>query len=68
MMLQLHWQNRQDLKQTEFVAQVGDETPDMLEHLASVAERRQDECPQGWVPLICTEGSEHFVMAKTRTH
>ena len=28
-------------------------------------DRRGSECPEGWGPMVCTEDSEHFVLAAT---
>lgn len=66
MLYQLHWQNRSNLKQTEFVAQTStDEVApeDIPAHFQEIIERRKDECPEGWVPMVCTEDYEGFVWA-----
>lgn len=64
MLVQLHWQNRADVKQTEFVAQGEfDDATAMGEWAKEIIDRRANEMPAGWVPLICNEQSEYFVWA-----
>ena len=65
MLLQLHWQNRNNLRQTEFVAQGSfEEGTDIRTELGAwledVMKRRGHECPEGWVPMVCTEDSDYF--------
>jgi hypothetical protein len=66
MLFQLHWQHRADFHKTEFVAQAEANSPDELEamqrHFAAIVERRKDECPEEWGPMICTEESPYFCM------
>lgn len=68
MLVQLHWQNRAGFRETIFVAQdecdPADNSLQVQERLAAVAERRKGEMPDGWCPMICTENSEYFA----RTH
>lgn len=64
MLYQLHWQNRDNLRQTEFVAQGDFSIPDELHAWArELIERRGNEMPKNWCPLICSQESEYFVMA-----
>lgn len=60
-LVQLHWENPAT-HQTEFVAQFkyGD---DIMDRIRKMIERRQDECPEGWMPLVCTETDPMFVKA-----
>jgi hypothetical protein len=61
---QLHWQNRSNYRETEFVAQCGVNSFEELDAWATeVVSRRRSECPDGWVPMVCGQGSEHFVLA-----
>ncbi len=63
-LFQLHWQNRSDFRQTEFVGQFGGTSFEEVEAwLTELVERRKGECPEGWVPMVCDEQSEYFVMA-----
>lgn len=65
-LLQLHWQNRSNYRETEFVAQVGGDTFEEIHaRLTEIVERRKGECPEGWVPMVCTQDSEYFVLAAT---
>lgn len=65
MLIQLHWQNKSNPQETEFVAQdeilQGDDPGIAMKRIYEVADRRQGECPEGWMPLICTEDSEFFM-------
>lgn len=65
---QLHWQRRDDPTQTEFVAQASaielGSTDAVLEHFRSVIERRKEECPDGWMPMVCDAECDRFVTAK----
>jgi hypothetical protein len=61
-LFQLHWQNRQPPYETEFVGQVGGTDPDdIIRLLGEMCDRRQSDCPEGWVPLVCNEEAECFV-------
>lgn len=60
---QLHWQNRENLDQTEMVAQCDLPPHEVAQHFMEIAMRRKDECPEGWVPMICNEESKYFVRA-----
>lgn len=61
--IQVHWQNRDDLKQTDFVAQSADldDVTALMEWAQEVIKRRFNECPEGWTPLVCTEDAPMFV-------
>lgn len=65
MIYQLHWQNRDNPSDTEFVAQASDtDFPgpnELYAHLTEVIARRRNECPTFWRPMICDETCEHFV-------
>jgi len=68
MLIQAHWQNCENVRQTDFIAQ--NEFPDSedgamaaMEWAADVFERRRSEMPDGWCPMVCTRGSEYFVLA-----
>jgi hypothetical protein len=64
MLVQLHWQNRADYRETEFVAQGEFTDPESFrEWSADVIKRRGNEIPDGWCPMMCTEDSEYFVWA-----
>jgi predicted acetyltransferase len=59
MLYQLHWQNRDNLEETEFIAQC-DHTVDFEAWLKDLLERRRSEMPEGWQPLVCTQDSQYF--------
>ncbi len=69
MLFQLHWQNLSIGKthETQFVAQASsDDFPDvddLMHHFREIIDRREDECPEGWGPMICTEDAKEFVLA-----
>ncbi len=70
MLFQLHWQGVANPKWTEFVAQAefGDGEHDkLLAWQQDICERRKAEMPDGWVPMLCTEDSEYFVLAAPAT-
>lgn len=62
-LIQLHWQNIADCRQTEFVAQGGHFThvAVMYDWIKEVVQRRQSECPAGWRPMVCDSTSDYFV-------
>ncbi len=61
MLIQLHWQNRDDLNQTEMVGQCGfDDAEKAMAWVKELIDRRRDEMPEGWCPLVCTEDSPLF--------
>lgn len=63
MLYQLHWQNREDLSRTEFVAQGEFERwNDLQNWLEDLINRRGHEMPDGWCPLVVEEGSKYFVL------
>lgn len=63
-LVQLHWQDRRDITRTEFVAQGGFSNAESVNAWANeLIKRRGKEMPDGWCPLLCTEGSSYFVMA-----
>lgn len=63
MTYQLHWQNVDDLRETIFVAQSALPCDEALKRFREVIDRRKDECPKGWTPLVCNQDSNHFVKA-----
>lgn len=66
MLVQLHWQNRDNLAQTDFVAQTDIDTGDaekLNAWIQELIERRGQEMPKGYCPMVCTEDSKYFVMA-----
>jgi len=67
-LVQLHWQDRSDPTRTEFVAQGGpfDRLEDFEAWVNDLIRRRGPEMPEGWCPMVCTQGSEHFVLAAPR--
>ena len=64
-LIQVHWQKLNEPSKTEMVAQGGEfETAEeMHEWIREVVERRKDECPDGWIPMVCDSTSDHFVWA-----
>lgn len=62
-LIQVHWQNVADWRQTEFVAQGGSFTDAavMYAWIKEVVQRRQSECPAGWRPMVCDSTSNFFV-------
>ncbi len=65
-LFQLHWQNRNNLKETEMIAQgdasvIGEEN--VMQWISNVFRAHMKECPKGWIPLVCTWDSEYFVKA-----
>lgn len=62
MLYQLHWQNRDDTEQTEFIAQAEFTDADALNAWANeIIERRRSEIPAGWIPMICNQKDHRFV-------
>lgn len=68
-LIQVHWQKIGDCSKTEMVAQGGDfKTPEeMHEWIREVVDRRKDECPEGWEPMVCESSSDYFVRAMAST-
>lgn len=64
-LIQIHWQSISDSNQTEMVAQGGDfkTSDEMQEWIREVVQRRKDECPDGWQPMVCDSTSDYFVWA-----
>jgi hypothetical protein len=62
---QLHWQNRANFRETEFVAQGGPfrSVEDFRAWINDVMGRRRGEMPDGWQPLVVSDGSDLFVLA-----
>jgi hypothetical protein len=61
---QLHWQNRSNIQETEFVGQFEAATvEEARDRLNDLIERRRNECPEGWGPLVCNQDSGYFVLA-----
>lgn len=66
-LIQLHWQNRANLYQTEFVAQGEFGNADSAHAWArEVIERRGAEMPDGWCPLLITQSDHRFVMQASK--
>jgi hypothetical protein len=67
MLVQLHTQNPTDPTQTEFLMQgVVDSDEDNAEWLKLCEDkwlRSSETRPKGWRPMVCTETSEHFMLA-----
>lgn len=65
LLIQVHWQNVADPRQTEFVAQGGEFTDAavMYDWIKDVVQRRHSECPEGWQPMVCDSTSDYFVWA-----
>lgn len=64
LLVQLHWQDPRNISRTRFVAQAGHTSfEDFQAWFEDVITRRRHECPEGWGPMICTQDSEHFVLA-----
>lgn len=62
MLIQCHWQNRENPDQTEWIAQGEFADGELVGPWASnIFEQRRNECPEGWCPLVCTEGAACFV-------
>lgn len=65
MVLQLHWQNRENPSETRFVAQsrLAWDVPTLdaaLKYLLAACAEKLAEMPDGWAPLTCDETSPHF--------
>lgn len=64
MLVQLHWQNRANLRETIMVSQSDvASNDDVRTWLNDVMDRRREEMPDGWIPMVCTEHSRHFEWA-----
>lgn len=65
-LIQLHWQNPQDVQKTEMVAQGGNfkSTEEMFAWINRMIRKKRDQCPEGWSPMICDATSDYFVWAK----
>lgn len=66
MLYQIHWQDKNDLTHTEFVAQADFEEGRVAEFDAWVRDvfaRRGGEMPAGFTPLVVTQGCDLFVWA-----
>lgn len=64
-LIQVHWQNIADSRETKFVAQGGSfaDAGSMYDWIKDVVQRRQSECPAGWSPMVCDSTSDYFVWA-----
>lgn len=64
MLAQLHWQNRENPKETILVMQgefnSADEADQLLEKFRQKIVERRPECPEGWEPMICDENYAGF--------
>jgi hypothetical protein len=67
MLVQLHAQNPRDPKQTAFMMQgvvnQDDDAKAWLELCATKWEELKSLRPEGWIPMVCTENYEGFMMA-----
>jgi hypothetical protein len=62
--LQLHWQNPKELKETIFVSQGQFPSEEEFQNwVTELIERRRGEIPDGWAAMVCTESSPFFVKA-----
>jgi len=67
-LFQLHWQNRENPRQTDLVGQFESDDGRKVEEWArELVGRRRSECPDGWVPMLCDETSDYFVLAAAPT-
>ena len=64
-LIQIHWQNANDINQTVMVAQGGEfETAEAMNAwITETADRRRSECPAGWHIMICDSESKFFEWA-----
>ena len=64
-LIQVHWQNIANCRETEFVAQGGSFTDAavMYDWIKEVVQRRQSECPIGWQPMVWDSTRDYFVWA-----
>ena len=62
-LIQVHWQNLDNCNETQMVAQGGDFTTvtEAREWVKEVVSN--NECPEGWKPLVVDSTSEYFVWA-----
>lgn len=65
MVLQLHWQSRENPSETRFVAQSRPafDVPTLdaaMKYLHAVCAEKLAEMPADWVPMTCDETSPHF--------
>ncbi len=69
MLVQLHWQNESKLSQTMMIMQgeinSAEDQAAWVELCRKKIEERKAECPEGWIPMVCTDTSEHFEWAVT---
>ncbi len=64
--VQLHWQNRQNIEQTIFVAEEEFKLGESASLWAmDVISLRAGEMPEGWMPMLCTEDCRYFVKQPT---
>lgn len=74
-LFQLHWQEQMPFEGEQakliFVAQGGfkpDECPDsMMEWVKKTIEAKKDECPDGYIPMVCDETYRGFMKAPLLT-
>jgi hypothetical protein len=68
-LVQLHWQNRADPKQTEFVGQCPAISKEQVNEWAKeLISRRSGEMPDGWCPMLCTQDAPEFAWAVKDSH
>ena len=64
-LIQVHWQKIDEPNQTQMVGQGGDfkTAEDMHEWIRELVDRRKEECPDGWQPMVCDSTSGFFMWA-----
>ncbi len=64
MLVQLHWQNPLQPTETLLVMQSeinsDEEGEELVKLCRETIEARKDECPEGWIPMVCDENYEGF--------
>lgn len=68
MLVQLHAQNPNEPKQSEFLMQgqvnSDEDAKSWFELCATKWEELKEQRPEGWIPMVCTETYEGFLWAK----
>ena len=64
-LIQFHWQNPKVPNETEFVAQGEFDNPESVNVWArELIERRGNEKPDGWVPMLCDRHAPEFAVTR----
>lgn len=70
MLVQLHTQDPCEPSSTVMLMQgevnSDEEAAEWFKLCAVKWEEKKDLRPDGWIPMVCTESSEHFVMAAAK--